>query len=156
MKMKKTLQLSLPTLVSVAATRGMLGLGAGLLLAPKIGRKRRRVMGLALLGVGLASTLPIAARVFAPKAGPVPVPAPTPTAAGTAANGASAPPAKASTRAADDPGELASRALQSAKAYVAAQRYDIAREKLQKIIQAYPNTAAAAEAQAQLDQIKDK
>ena len=64
MKMKKTLQLSLPTLVSVAATRGMLGLGAGLLLAPKIGRKRRRVMGLALLGVGLASTLPIAARVF--------------------------------------------------------------------------------------------
>jgi len=78
MKMKKTLQLSLPTLVSVAATRGMLGLGAGLLLAPKIGRKRRRVMGLALLGVGLASTLPIAARVFAPKAGPVPVPAAPP------------------------------------------------------------------------------
>ena len=72
--MKKSLELSLPTLVSLAATRGMLGMGAGLLLAPKIERKRRRVMGLALLGLGLASTLPIAARVFASRARPVPVP----------------------------------------------------------------------------------
>ncbi len=62
--MKRTLKLSLPTLASVAATRGMLGVGAGLLLAPKVGDKRRRMVGLALLGVGVASTIPIALRVF--------------------------------------------------------------------------------------------
>jgi hypothetical protein len=33
--MKRKLQLSLPTLFSVAATRGLLGLGAGLLLSDK-------------------------------------------------------------------------------------------------------------------------
>jgi len=62
--MKRTLKLSLPTLASVAATRGMLGVGAGLLLAPKVGDKRRRTVGLALLGIGVASTIPIALRVF--------------------------------------------------------------------------------------------
>jgi len=51
-------------LVSVAVTRGLLGVGAGLLLAPRIDRKRRRAVGLALLGLGLASTLPIAIGVF--------------------------------------------------------------------------------------------
>jgi hypothetical protein len=62
--MKRSLELSLPTLVSVAATRGMLGVGAGLLLAPRMGDKRRRAVGLALLGIGMASTIPIALRVF--------------------------------------------------------------------------------------------
>jgi hypothetical protein len=62
--MKRTLKLSLPTLVSVAATRGMLGVGAGLLLAPKVDDKRRRTVGLALLGIGVASTIPIALRVL--------------------------------------------------------------------------------------------
>jgi hypothetical protein len=64
---EKLLQLSLPTLMSVAATRGMLGVGAGILLAPKIAKKRRRAVGLALLGLGLASTIPLAARVFGSK-----------------------------------------------------------------------------------------
>ena len=62
--MKRNLRLSLPMLVSVAATRGMLGVGAGLLLAPRIDKKRRRTVGLALLGLGVASTLPIAVTVF--------------------------------------------------------------------------------------------
>jgi len=64
--MKRTLKLSLPTLASVAATRGMLGVGAGLLLAPKMGDKRRAV-GLTLLGIGVASTIPIALRVLGSK-----------------------------------------------------------------------------------------
>jgi hypothetical protein len=51
-------------LVSVAATRGLLGVGVGLLLASRIDRKRRRAIGLALVGLGIASTLPIAASVF--------------------------------------------------------------------------------------------
>ena len=62
--MKKTVRLSFPKLMSVAATRGMLGMGVGLLLAPKIERKRRRAIGLALLGLGVASTIPIAISVF--------------------------------------------------------------------------------------------
>jgi len=65
--MKRTLKLSLPTLATVAATRGMLGVGAGLLLAPKVGDKRRRAVGLALLGIGVASTIPIALRVLGSK-----------------------------------------------------------------------------------------
>jgi hypothetical protein len=65
--MKRTVTLSLPTLASLAATRGMLGVGAGLLLAPKVGDKRRRAVGLALLGIGLASTIPIALRVLGSK-----------------------------------------------------------------------------------------
>jgi hypothetical protein len=73
---KKFLQLSLPTLVSVAATRGMMGVGAGMLLAPKINKKHRRTVGLALLGLGLASTIPLAARVFGSKSRPLPAPPP--------------------------------------------------------------------------------
>jgi hypothetical protein len=69
---EKLLQLSLPTLLSVAATRGMMGVGAGILLAPKIEKKRRRAVGLALLGLGLASTIPLAARVFGSKLRPLP------------------------------------------------------------------------------------
>jgi hypothetical protein len=45
----------------------MLGVGAGLLLAPKVGDKRRRAVGLALLGIGVASTIPIALRVLGSK-----------------------------------------------------------------------------------------
>jgi hypothetical protein len=65
--MNRTVQLSLPMLVSVAATRGMIGVGAGLLIAPKIGEKRRRIVGRTLLALGVASTLPIALRVFGGK-----------------------------------------------------------------------------------------
>ena len=65
--MKRTLKLSLPTLALVAATRGMLGVGAGLLLAPKVSDEHRRTVGLALLGIGVASTIPIAIRVFGSK-----------------------------------------------------------------------------------------
>lgn len=72
--MKGTLQLSWPTLVAVAATRGMMGVGAGILLAPRIERTRRRAVGLALFGLGLASTIPLAARVFGSKSLPRPEP----------------------------------------------------------------------------------
>ena len=52
-------RISLPELFLVAATRGMIGFGAGLLLSERLGRKPRRVFGLSLLSVGLASTIPI-------------------------------------------------------------------------------------------------
>jgi hypothetical protein len=52
--------LSRPVLIALAATRGMLGAGAGLLLAPRLRDKKRKKVGLALMGVGLASTIPLA------------------------------------------------------------------------------------------------
>jgi hypothetical protein len=42
----------------------MLGVGIGLLLSGRIPRRRRRTIGLALLSIGAASTLPLAAMVF--------------------------------------------------------------------------------------------
>jgi len=53
-----------PILGAIAATRGVLGFGAGLLASRRIARKRSRVLGWTLLGVGLASTIPLAAMVL--------------------------------------------------------------------------------------------
>lgn len=52
--------------------------------------------------------------------------------------------------------DQANRALSLAKSYVASQSYSLARTKLQKIIDEYPDTKAAAEAKKTLDEIKDK
>jgi hypothetical protein len=60
----KALELPLPLLASVAVTRGMLGMGAGLLLAPSLPDDRRRVIGWTLLAVGILSTIPLAADVL--------------------------------------------------------------------------------------------
>ena len=62
--MKRSLQISVPTLVSVAITRAMMGVGAGMLLSQKIARRRRRRLGLVLLALAAASTIPIGLRVF--------------------------------------------------------------------------------------------
>jgi len=56
--------LSVPEIAIIAVTRGMIGFGAGLLLAGKFGRERRRVLGWTLFLSGLASTIPIAMHVF--------------------------------------------------------------------------------------------
>ena len=55
--------ISLPTLMLVAATRGMLGAGIGLLLANRLGHRRVQV-GRILLAVGALSTIPLARQVF--------------------------------------------------------------------------------------------
>jgi len=51
-------------LAAIAGTRALLGIGAGLLLAPRLDGWRRRVIGSALLGAGIASTYPIARSLF--------------------------------------------------------------------------------------------
>ncbi len=61
--MKKT-TINLPTIGAIAATRTILGLGVGLLLAGAIPEQRRRGLGYVLLGVGVASTVPLVAIVF--------------------------------------------------------------------------------------------
>jgi hypothetical protein len=62
--MKRNLQISVPTLASVAVTRAIMGVGAGVLLSQRIARRQRRRVGLTLLALGAASTIPIALRVF--------------------------------------------------------------------------------------------
>ena len=57
-------KVTLPELALIAATRGMIGFGAGLLLADKFERKWRRGLGWTLFLTGVASTVPIAVRVF--------------------------------------------------------------------------------------------
>ncbi len=55
---------TLPELMVIAATRGMLGAGIGLLTAGRLNSDRRRTAGLILLGIGIASTIPLARRVI--------------------------------------------------------------------------------------------
>ena len=62
--MEKELKVSIPELVLLAATRGVIGLGAGLLLANKISPKKRKKIGLPLFAAGVLSTVPIAWRLF--------------------------------------------------------------------------------------------
>jgi len=54
----KSLELNLPTFGFIVSTRAALGVGIGLLLSSNISRRRRRKVGLALLGVGAATTIP--------------------------------------------------------------------------------------------------
>jgi hypothetical protein len=48
----------------IAATRGLIGFGAGLLMADKLKKDRRKLVGWSLFLSGLASTVPIALHVF--------------------------------------------------------------------------------------------
>ena len=56
--------LTVPKIAIIAATRGAIGFGAGLLLADKFRRAKRKMLGWSLFLSGLASTIPIALRVF--------------------------------------------------------------------------------------------
>ena len=49
----------------VVGTRAMLGVGIGLLLADRIPEDRRRRIGLALVAIGAATTVPAAASLMA-------------------------------------------------------------------------------------------
>ncbi len=60
----KHLELNVPTLGFVVATRAALGVGIGLLLSDRLTAARRRTLGLTLVGVGAATTLPAAIAVF--------------------------------------------------------------------------------------------
>lgn len=60
----KKLDLTIPSMVAVGATRGMLGMGLGMLLAPRVRRSRRTKLGIALAAVGLLSTIPLALKIF--------------------------------------------------------------------------------------------
>jgi hypothetical protein len=56
--------LSMPELGLIAGTRALLGAGIGLLVADQLTPEHRRAVGWTLVGVGLLSTLPLAADVI--------------------------------------------------------------------------------------------
>lgn len=51
--------LPIPELGIIAATRGMLGAGAALLVADRISPERRKAVGLTLFLIGALSTIPL-------------------------------------------------------------------------------------------------
>jgi hypothetical protein len=67
MNISKPKSVTVPELVLIAATRGAIGFGAGLLLADKFKQERRKTLGWSLFLSGLASTIPIAMHLFAKK-----------------------------------------------------------------------------------------
>lgn len=54
---------TIPVIGIIAATRGMLGFGAGMLLANRMSDKRRSALGWPFLLLGIASTVPLAVDV---------------------------------------------------------------------------------------------
>jgi len=55
--------LTLPQIGLIAGTRVALGAGIGLLIAERLKKDRRKVAGWVLFGIGLATTVPIAAGI---------------------------------------------------------------------------------------------
>jgi len=49
----------LPEVMAIAATRGMLGAGIGLLVADKFRKKERTALGWTLLAIGALTTIPL-------------------------------------------------------------------------------------------------
>jgi hypothetical protein len=62
--MSKVKTLTVPEIAIIAATRGAIGFGAGLLLADKFRQSKRKTLGWSLFLTGLASTIPIAMHIF--------------------------------------------------------------------------------------------
>ena len=58
---------TVPEIALIAATRGVIGFGAGLLLANKFKSEQRKMLGWTLFVMGLASTIPIAMHIFGRK-----------------------------------------------------------------------------------------
>ena len=57
-------ELTLPEIALIAGTRGMIGAGAGLLLADRLNDDQRKSIGWTLLIIGAISTIPLAIEVL--------------------------------------------------------------------------------------------
>jgi hypothetical protein len=55
----KRAELPLPLIGAISGTRGLAGLGAGLLLAERLDERKRRALGWSLLAAGALSTIPL-------------------------------------------------------------------------------------------------
>ena len=61
--MKKR-KVTLPEIALIASTRGMLGIGIGLLLSSKLKKGQRQAVGWSLVMVGVITTIPLAMNLF--------------------------------------------------------------------------------------------
>ena len=59
----KKVTLAVPELGLIAMTRAMLGIGIGLLLSEALDKRTARGVGIALLAVGVLTTVPLVLRV---------------------------------------------------------------------------------------------
>ena len=57
-------RVTLPQIALIAGTRGLIGLGVGLLISGHMAAKQRMVVGLALIAAGALSTIPLAWQLF--------------------------------------------------------------------------------------------
>jgi hypothetical protein len=60
----KTAELTMPEIALIAATRGVLGAGLGLLLADRLNEDQRKAAGWAMFLIGAISTIPLVLDVF--------------------------------------------------------------------------------------------
>jgi hypothetical protein len=60
----KYVKLPLPELFGIAATRGMLGAGIALMCADRLNCRARRMLGIALMTIGVLTTAPFALDVL--------------------------------------------------------------------------------------------
>jgi len=60
----KSLSLNFPTFGFIVMTRALLGVGVGLLISERFSNEQRRAIGLALVTVGVATTVPAALAAF--------------------------------------------------------------------------------------------
>ena len=63
----KPVTLPKPEIALIALTRGILGIGIGLVLSEKLSADQRKAVGWALIGVGVVTTFPLLAEVFGAK-----------------------------------------------------------------------------------------
>lgn len=64
-------RVTLPQIALIAGTRGLIGLGIGLLISGRMAAERRKAIGIALLAAGALSSIPLAWKLFrAPRAEP--------------------------------------------------------------------------------------
>ncbi|HKT79633.1 MAG TPA: hypothetical protein VJP86_05405 [Vicinamibacterales bacterium] len=59
-----------PLIGFIAGTRAMLGFGLGLMMADRIPPSRRKRIALTLIGIGAATTIPAARKVFGHRSEP--------------------------------------------------------------------------------------
>ena len=60
----KRLNLPAPAFFFIVATRALLGVGIGLLVADKLNRRKRKTVGASLVGLGALTTIPALLTVF--------------------------------------------------------------------------------------------
>ena len=63
------MNIKLPWVAFIAGTRAALGFGAGLLLSNKIPKNRRRKLGMSLVAIGAATTIPAIKAIRAARRG---------------------------------------------------------------------------------------